>query len=118
MSKIGMPELPKEVKFFLVFKDGSREEIVVSANRQVWPIALFQDTIERYSCYPLFDGNVHNNLYGRMMTLLEAVIENPIRLKAVKDLMSKELNAWSEEVHSSAVEVGHGGDSNSNVYTR
>ncbi len=66
---------------------------------------------------PIFSDAVTNNLYGRVMTLLEATVETS-RLKAVKDIFGKELNAWSGEVYRSAREIANGADSSENVYTR
>lgn len=53
---------------------------------------------------PVFNDKVARNLYGRMMTLLEATIE-PNRVKAVKDVFSKELKSWESDVYESANEM-------------
>lgn len=66
---------------------------------------------------PVFNNSVYNNLYGRVMTLLEATIE-PTRIKAVKDVFSKELQSWSNDVHDSATQLAQGGNSDRNIYTR
>lgn len=69
---------------------------------------------------PVYDAKVYNNLYGRMMTLLEATIE-PQRLKAVKDVFSKELWSWNEDVYRSAREVidyRNRSTPDNNIYTR
>lgn len=66
---------------------------------------------------PIFDHSVTDNLYGRIMTLVEATTDTN-RLKAVKDVFSKELSAWATEVYRSARELANGGDSSENIYTR
>lgn len=66
---------------------------------------------------PVFDHNVTKNLYGRIMTLLEATIENPERLKAVKDVFGKELRSWENDVFRSAREIAEGGNSSTNIYS-
>lgn len=53
---------------------------------------------------PVFDDNVTRNLYGRIMTLVEATTD-PLRLKAVKDVFSKELLAWENDVYASARQI-------------
>lgn len=71
---------------------------------------------------PVFDGHVTRNLYGRMMTLVEATCETH-KLKAVKDLFSKELMAWEHDVYKSARQIVgklNGSDivDPNNIYTR
>lgn len=71
---------------------------------------------------PIFDHHVTRNLYGRMMTLVEATCETH-KLKAVKDLFSKELMAWENDVYQSARQiVGSVNSTNNvdpnNIYTR
>lgn len=66
---------------------------------------------------PVFNHSVVSNLYGRIMTLVEATTDSH-KLKPVKDLISKELNAWSDEVYMSARELATGGNSSNNIYTR
>lgn len=53
---------------------------------------------------PIFTDGVYNNLYGRLMTLVEATTES-YKLKAVKDLFSKELKHWSSDVFESARDI-------------
>lgn len=71
---------------------------------------------------PIFNHSVSRNLYGRMMTLVEATCETH-KLKAVKDLFSKELMAWENDVYRSARQIVditegiHTTDPN-NIYTR
>lgn len=68
---------------------------------------------------PIFESRVTRNLYGRIMTLVEATTD-PVRLKAVKDVFSKELTAWENDVYASARELaidGHPATPN-NIYTR
>ncbi len=66
---------------------------------------------------PIFNDSVTRNLYGRIMTLVEATTEQ-YKLQSVKDLFGKELRDWESEVYRSAQEVVHGGDSSSNIYTK
>ena len=66
---------------------------------------------------PIFNQNVTNNLYGRIMTLVEATCDAQ-KLKAVKDLVGKELTSWASDVYRSARELADGGDSSENIYTR
>lgn len=68
---------------------------------------------------PIFNSSVTRNLYGRMMTLVEATCETH-KLKAVKDLFSKELLAWENDVYSSARQIANGNDfvDPNNIYTR
>jgi hypothetical protein len=53
---------------------------------------------------PIFNSNVTRNLYGRVMTLVEATTES-YKLKAVKDLFGKELGLWERDVYESAYEI-------------
>ena len=75
---------------------------------------------------PIFNSNVARNLYGRMMTLVEATTDQN-KLKAVKDLFAKELGAWENDVYTSARELVPSNDPNgivvgvynpTNIYTR
>lgn len=66
---------------------------------------------------PIYNGQINANLYGRIMTLVEATTD-AYKLKAVKDLFSKELQSWSNDVFDSAREITQGGDSGHNLYTR
>lgn len=71
---------------------------------------------------PIFNGHVTRNLYGRIMTLVEATCETH-KLKAVKDLFSKELMAWENDVYQSARQVvgkvsGNDFVDPNNIYTR
>lgn len=54
--------------------------------------------------YPVFTDAIVRNLYGRIMTLVEATTEVP-KMKPVKDIFSKELKAWSEDIHKDAAEL-------------
>jgi len=63
--------------------------------------ALTSEELEGDIVDPVFNMHVTKNLYGRIMTLIEATTE-PSRLKAVKDVFSKELRAWENDVYSSA----------------
>ena len=66
---------------------------------------------------PVLDSNVVRNLYGRIMTLVEATTDAH-KLKPVKDLFGKEINSWVAEVHGSAGELAGGANSGANLYTR
>lgn len=55
---------------------------------------------------PVFTDEISRNLYGRIMTLVEATTE-PSKLKAVKDVFSKELKAWSNDVYEEARELSY-----------
>lgn len=66
---------------------------------------------------PVFNSAIYGNLFGRLMTLVEATTD-AYKLKAVKDLFSKELQTWSNDVYQSAREIASGGDSSTNLYTR
>ena len=75
------------------------------------------DTAVSYVVDPIFSDMIRNNLYGRIMTLVEATTDMH-KLKAVKDLFSKEIMSWSTDVYESARELSTGGDSSSNLYTK
>ena len=66
---------------------------------------------------PIFNDSVTRNLYGRIMTLVEATTDQ-YKLQSVKDLFGKELKDWESEVHRSAQEVVNKMDSSHNIYTR
>lgn len=66
---------------------------------------------------PVFDFHISRNLFGRIMTLVEATCEQH-KLKAVKDLFAKELGAWENDVYTSARELAGGGNSGANLYTK
>jgi hypothetical protein len=88
----------------------------------VRPRVESENSIEGDIVDPVFTTPLYNNLFGRVMTLLEATCETH-KLKAVKDLFGKELISWYEDVFQSARElVPHEGESNStprrNLYTK
>lgn len=68
---------------------------------------------------PIFNSHVTRNLYGRIMTLVEATCETH-KLKAVKDLFSKELMDWESDVYRSARQLSDSKNfiDPSNIYTR
>lgn len=66
---------------------------------------------------PIFNTNVTDNLYGRIMTLVEATTDS-YKLKAVKDLFSKELRDWQDDVYGSARHLAKGINSSDNLYTK
>lgn len=90
-----------------------------------FPIAVVREAIDDGSIGnskvvdPIFDHHVTRNLYGRIMTLVEATSEQH-KLKAVKGLFSKELLAWENDVYGSARQLSNGRDfiDPSNIYTR
>lgn len=55
---------------------------------------------------PVFTDEIVRNLYGRIMTLVEATTEAS-KLKAVKDVFSKELKQWSNDVFEEARELAY-----------
>lgn len=75
-----------------------------------FPIAVVREAVveaeigEGMIVDPVFNNSVTRNLYGRVMTLVEATAETH-KLKAVKDLFSKELREWETEVYASAREL-------------
>ena len=72
-----------------------------------YPIAVVRQQTEGLEALivdPVFDHHVTRNLFGRIMTLVEATSEQA-KLQAVKDLFAKELRGWEEEVYQSAREL-------------
>lgn len=63
--------------------------------------------------YPLLTAPAYNNLYGRVMTMLEATTDKD-KLKVVKTLFQRELNDWFSDLEKSVKELdadhteGHG----------
>lgn len=80
-----------------------------------FPIAVVRDRGEESTegkiVDPIFTFHVTRNLYGRMMTLIEATTDSD-KLKAVKDVFSKELRAWENDVYQSARDIA---EQNSNI---
>lgn len=66
---------------------------------------------------PIFNHNVTGNLFGRVMTLVEATCDTH-KLKAVKDLFGKELREWESEVYKCARELAEGKNYPGNMYKR
>jgi len=66
---------------------------------------------------PVLNYSVYNNLFGRIMTLVEATTDAS-KLKPVKDLFTKELASWNSDVYNSARELSNGGNSSRNLYSR
>ena len=104
----------------IVYSDGSRGE------KGDFPVAVtyVQELINpdgsnsgHIVVDPIFNGQINANLYGRIMTLVEATTD-AYKLKAVKDLFSKELSSWADDVFQSAREITDGNDSSHNLYTR
>lgn len=88
-----------------------------------FPIAVVRDpyegeeSIEATIVDPVLNGHITRNLFGRVMTLVEATSDQH-KLKAIKDLFARELRDWETEVYTSAREIAQGGDSSNNIYTR
>lgn len=88
-----------------------------------FPIAVVRNPIENENTGegrvidPVFNSSITRNLFGRIMTLVEATTDQH-KLKAVKDLFARELGDWESEVYSSAREIADGGNSSSNLYIR
>lgn len=88
-----------------------------------FPVAVVRDpnegehTGEGRVIDPVFNSSVTRNLFGRIMTLVEATTDQH-KLKAVKDLFARELGDWESEVYSSVREIADGGNSSSNLYVR
>ena len=95
----------QKVTLTILFKDGTEKEIVTDADFQVWPAAIkvgYDNGVQvggMLGSYPVWDGQSHNNLYARVMTLLEATVENPERLKAIKTLFQKELGDFTDQMN-------------------
>lgn len=88
-----------------------------------FPVAVVREPYENEQSLegkivdPVFDWHITKNLFGRVMTLVEATTDMH-KLSAVKDLFAKELRNWEEDVYRSARELADGGDSSSNLYTK
>lgn len=113
-----------QTRMVVVNRYGGREYVQDGLIEQ-WPIAVFvknviekDDYLKQDMCYPIFDGHAHNNLYGRLMTLVEAIIEDKDRQKSVKDIVARELSDFNRELSRSATEIANGGDSSTNIYKR
>lgn len=110
-----------EKKRYIVYIDGS------TGDNGDWPIAVAYtrgesdaggDNKQEFLVVdPVLTGSLTRNLYGRVMTLLEATTE-VTRLKAVKDVFSKELQSWEGEVFASAREITKHGNSSTNLYNK
>jgi hypothetical protein len=108
----------------IIFTDGTEKGDwpVAVVSEQVFPEGVKSEDLklglgEDKVVDPIFNYAVQQNLYGRILTLVEATTETH-KLKPVKDLFSKEIQEWSNEVYRSAREIVGGGDSSSNIYTR
>ena len=88
-----------------------------------FPIAVVRDeggdSIGGMVVDPIFNNSVTRNLYGRIMTLVEATSEQQ-KLQAVKSLFSKELMAWENDVYRSARQLAKGNEFSdpNNIYTK
>jgi len=104
----------------IVFSDGSKG---LSGD---WPVAVVYneyltnldgEKVPQLVVDPILDWSVKGNLYGRIMTLVEATTDTN-RLKAVKDVFSKELESWYMDVSNSARELANNCNSSNNIYTK
>ena len=95
-------KIPKKIKFGIKFKDGYKIEAEAQSGNQLCPVSVYHETDEHYSSYYIWDGEVHNYIYGQLMTLVEAIIENPTRQKAVKSLVKKELSKLEDMLEERA----------------
>lgn len=103
-------------KYIVAFKDGANQEF--DRQGRSWPIAVFSGEIKGYSCHPVIDAVVYNNLMGRLLTIVEATIESPERREAIKSLFRKELASWNDELIKAAMELASGGSSSENIYLK
>ena len=103
-------------EFKVVFSDGSEVGDFPVAVKHTQHLE-YPEKQENLVIDPIFTFSVKQNLYGRIMTLVEATTDSH-KLKPVKDLFSKEIQEWANEVHRSADEIANGGNSSSNIYTR
>lgn len=114
----------------IVYSDGSRGEFgdfpVAVSYLQTYSSPGSTDVVGDYLVVdPIFNSAIEKNLYGRIMTLVEATTDS-YKLKAVKDLFSKELKEWSSDIYESARDIAtsdQGGDvyrtvNNNNIYLR
>ena len=88
--------MPDKVKFGIKFRDGYKVEVDTEIGHQLWPVSVYQGTDDTFSSYYIWDGDAHNQLFGQLMTLIEAVIEEPNRQKAIKSLIRKELHQFED----------------------
>lgn len=86
----------------IVYSDGSR------GLGGDFPVAVIwcQETenTKDFVVDPIFNTRVYNNLFGRIMSLVEATTD-AYKLEPVKDLFRKELSRWSSDVYDSAREI-------------
>lgn len=54
--------------------------------------------------FPALTDSAYNNLYGRLMTLLEATSDRD-KLKVIKTLFQRELNDWFDNLEKSVKEI-------------
>ena len=115
-----MVNKPKQYEREILYQDGSRGTTgkrpigIAKKGDEVDPsIDKVVGTIEIVD--PIFDYRVKDNLYGRIMTLLEATTD-PEKLEAVKKVFGEEIHRWSSEVYRSAREIAEGGGSSINTY--
>lgn len=89
-------------EFKVVFSDGSENGDFPVAVKHTQVFGLGDgSTEENIVVDPILSGQIYSNLYGRVMTLVEATTD-AYKLKAVKDLFAKELQSWSSDVFDSA----------------
>ena len=97
-----------KVKFGIKFKDGYKVEVDAEYGNWLIPVAVFQETDEQRSSYCIWEGDAHNHLYGKLMTLVEAIIEEPTRREAIKNLVAKELSEFENWLQGKVSSAGSG----------
>lgn len=103
-------------EYTVIFSDGSETGDFPVAVKSVQVVGTKEEA-GNVVVDPIFDSNVTRNLYGRVMTLVEATTDS-YKLQAVKDLFGKELRSWETDVYDSAREITNKCDSSNNIYTR
>lgn len=102
--------------FRIVFSDGTEEggSPVAVASKQVLVYPVKEENI---IVDPILTYQVTGNLYGRIMTLIEATTDKD-RLEAVKSVFGKELSEWESHVFRSANQIVNGNTDPNNIYLR
>ena len=106
----------------VVFSDGSKgyeggEPIAVVYQEVSANADGSDERTVTYDLRPVLNHAPYNNLYGRVMTLIEATTD-PSRLEAVKNVFSKELLAWFNDVKNDSNDITNGIQGSNNIYTR
>lgn len=96
-------EKDKKIKFGIKFRGGYKVEVDVDPEQQLDPVCIYVDKDDKWSRYIIWSGEDYGQLYGQMMTLLEAVVSNPAQLEAVKSLLKRELSHFDEVLKAKAI---------------